>query len=296
VDGLNGQHRGQRTAHVRDIKVAWFHQPRHPTLDAGLGDSMQRIAEAEIEAFASGFWQSVPWYWVNHPATVAVASNKLYQLHVAQQLGFPIPLTLVTSDVQRALTFLDRCANQVIIKDIDTQGITIDGEQYMSYTKRIDREELLARGIPLGVPICLQEYVPKSVEIRATVVGDQVFSVAIDSQAEDLTQDDYRRGSFEIFEARNRCTPTELPEAVERQCVALAQELGLEYGALDLILTPDGSYVFLELNTTGSWIWAEKLTGLPISESIADLLIARLDIATNTTHPRASSRQWWSAP
>jgi glutathione synthase/RimK-type ligase-like ATP-grasp enzyme len=49
-------------------------------------------------------------------------------------------------------------------------------------------------------------------------------------------------------------------------------KLGLNFGAVDMILTPDGRYVFLEINPNGQWGWVEDLTGMPISEEIIGLL------------------------
>lgn len=39
-----------------------------------------------------------------------------------------------------------------------------------------------------------------------------------------------------------------------------------------MILTPDGRYVFLEINPNGQWAWIEETTGLPISEALIELL------------------------
>jgi len=47
----------------------------------------------------------------------------------------------------------------------------------------------------------------------------------------------------------------------------------LNYGAIDIILTPDGRHVFLELNPSGEFLWLERTPGLPISHAIADLLL-----------------------
>lgn len=43
---------------------------------------------------------------------------------------------------------------------------------------------------------------------------------------------------------------------------------------LDLVLTPDGRYVFLEVNPSGQYGWIQDLVGLPIDEAVADLLLA----------------------
>lgn len=49
----------------------------------------------------------------------------------------------------------------------------------------------------------------------------------------------------------------------------------LNYGAIDIIVTPDGRHVFLEVNPVGEFFWLERYPGLPIAESIADVLLGR---------------------
>jgi len=60
---------------------------------------------------------------------------------------------------------------------------------------------------------------------------------------------------------------------VQELCIRLVERLGLCYGAIDMILTPDGRYVFLEINPSGQYAWIEMQTGLPISAAICDLLL-----------------------
>ncbi len=68
--------------------------------------------------------------------------------------------------------------------------------------------------------------------------------------------------------------PHDLPRDVEQHCVELVEQLGLTYGAIDMIVTPDGRYVFLEINPAGLYLWIEAATGLPITDAICDLLVA----------------------
>jgi len=46
----------------------------------------------------------------------------------------------------------------------------------------------------------------------------------------------------------------------------------LIFAAIDMILTPDGHYVFLELNPNGQWEWIENATHLPICSTLVDVL------------------------
>jgi len=48
--------------------------------------------------------------------------------------------------------------------------------------------------------------------------------------------------------------------------------LGLVFGALDFVVTPDGQWIFLEINPNGQWFWIERQTGMPISTALAELL------------------------
>jgi hypothetical protein len=50
-------------------------------------------------------------------------------------------------------------------------------------------------------------------------------------------------------------------------------ELGLAFGAVDLICTPSGEHVFLEVNPGGEWGMLERDLALPVSEAIAAALV-----------------------
>jgi hypothetical protein len=56
--------------------------------------------------------------------------------------------------------------------------------------------------------------------------------------------------------------------------------LGLVYGAIDMRLTPDGRYVFLEVNPSGLWLFVEEPTGLPITDAVVDWFVAHDEAVT----------------
>ena len=64
----------------------------------------------------------------------------------------------------------------------------------------------------------------------------------------------------------------EAPEIIQSQVNALLQSLGLMYGALDFIVTPDNKWYFLEINPMGQFLWIEDLSGLKISDEIVSWL------------------------
>ena len=47
------------------------------------------------------------------------------------------------------------------------------------------------------------------------------------------------------------------------------------YRAVGLRRTPNGDYVFFEVNPAGQWHFVEQRTGLPISQAVADYLAIR---------------------
>ena len=114
----------------------------------------------------------------------------------------------------------------------------------------------------------VQAYVPKRLELRVTVVGDRVLTAAIHSQGSNRTRYDWRHYDHvhTVYE------PHRLPAKIERRCRALVAELGLVFGAIDLVLTPDSRHVFLEINPNGQYLWVEEACDLPISAAMADLL------------------------
>ncbi|MEZ4456069.1 MAG: hypothetical protein R2882_05895 [Gemmatimonadales bacterium] len=63
--------------------------------------------------------------------------------------------------------------------------------------------------------------------------------------------------------------PHELPLEVQERILLLMRRLGLEYGAIDFRLTPEGEYVFLEINPAGQFLYIEQATGLPIAAALA---------------------------
>lgn len=64
-----------------------------------------------------------------------------------------------------------------------------------------------------------------------------------------------------------------LPDKTSGKLLSLMEHLGLVFGCIDMILTPEDEYIFLEVNPAGQWGWIEKLTGMPITDALTDMLI-----------------------
>ena len=70
----------------------------------------------------------------------------------------------------------------------------------------------------------------------------------------------------------HRLPGIDLPAGLEESLHRLMRALGLAFGAIDLIQTPDGEYVFLEINPSGQWLWLDDRLDLGISDAVAGWL------------------------
>lgn len=256
---------------LRDIEAVWLRRPGKPAAHQTFsGRATGDFIAQEAAAALADLWELLDVPFV--PATpdqVAHAGHKARQLRIAGRLGFELPASLITNDPDQFLRF-HRREDAVVTKRIGTgqRLAAADGETIVRYADPVRPRDLVALADIELCPFIAQSQVPKDVELRVTVVGDRVFAAAIHSQEAHHTRSDWRR----YDSARTPMQPFELPDAVAGLCRDLVRELGLRYGAIDLVLTPDGRYVFLEINPNGQYLWIEHDTGLPISEAIADLL------------------------
>ena len=119
-------------------------------------------------------------------------------------------------------------------------------------------------------PVIFQEFVPAEVDLRVTVVGEELFAAAIHSQELPYALD------FRLFlETGSGVRMSATAAAATRWKTGLLRLLkhaGLRYGAIDMRRTPDGRYVFLEVNPAGQWRFVEEVTGQPITAAMAGLL------------------------
>jgi glutathione synthase/RimK-type ligase-like ATP-grasp enzyme len=203
--------------------------------------------------------------WLSKPFSVYQAENKIYQLKVAQNIGFKIPNTLVTSDHSCLRRFIDIHRGSVIIKPIRQGRIRKNNEIKTIFTNQIDSETIQNLEEYALTPCIFQESIEKDLEIRITVVDNSVFSASVESQITEETKTDWRKRklSFERYS---------LPHEISAKCIELTKRLNLSFGAIDMIKKPDGEYIFLEINPNGQWAWIEMETGLEISDKIIRFL------------------------
>ena len=115
-----------------------------------------------------------------------------------------------------------------------------------------------------------QERIPKSLELRIAYVAGKFFVGALDASRSAGGQVDWRRATPGECQWQH----AEISPELEAQLSMLMNKLRLVYGAIDIIRTPAGEHVFLEVNPGGEWGMLERDLNLPISEAIAGALLA----------------------
>ena len=251
------------TVVATDLRVMWWRRPQPFTVPGEVSDPQDRhFALGECAAFVAGLWTCLDAVWVNDPDRDEAASRKMSQLKLAAALGFTVPATCMTSDPARAREFIaaqHAAGAGVVFKPFSGTEAT------WRETRPVREEDLALLAGLRHAPVIFQEYVPGGVDIRATVVGDQVFAASTRA-ARDGYEYDFRLDGDAAW------YPYILPDGVRSGLLRMCRRMGIWYGAADLRLAPGGEHVFLEINPAGQWLFTELPTGLPISAALADLL------------------------
>jgi glutathione synthase/RimK-type ligase-like ATP-grasp enzyme len=283
----------------REFSSVWFRRVANSPLPKELSPDDKEYVNDECSAFLTGFFDLISAHWVNDRAAERVASNKIHQLRVARNMGLRCPKTLVTNDPEEVRAFAGTVGGQLLFKPLagfSPRGADFSRElasfpevksryeidvlkqrshEEIVFSQLLTDEKLASLAALEICPAIFQEYVEKRFEVRVTVVGQDMFACEIHSQNDHATKIDFRR--MVLLESIDQVEHREhrLDSDVAHKLDSLMKSLGLQFGCIDLILTPEGEYVFLEVNPSGQWLWIEQLIGSPISNTLAGLLSRR---------------------
>jgi len=260
----------QRASEVLDLRSyasIWHRRPGKFETHKFPEAWVQRMVEHETRDMWNGVIHNIPCLWVNHPRRDAECLLKLSQLEIASAVGLTVPETIVTNQPDEVREFFQRCSGKVIYKLIaEASGF------YLPPYEAAALPTLPMREIDLNfinqvqyAPHLFQRYVDKLYDIRATVIGKQIFAGRIYSQA-GKGKVDWRQDYSVKME------PTELPSVISDACLELMRRLRLNYSAIDFCETAEGEYLFLEINCGGQFLWLEERTGQPMAKALAELL------------------------
>lgn len=246
------------------VRTVWWRRPQPFRLDEAIGQSEDRnFAFGECQAAVMGLWSCLDAHWINDPERDEIAARKAYQLKVAAGLGLRIPRTLITNDPVEAAAFIDReGSNGTIYKAFSAT------ERTWRETRLLKPEERAQLDAVRYAPVIFQEYIRADIDLRITIVDKTIFA------AEILTGETDYRVDFRMAMHAARMAAHALPEEIASKLSTLMEKLGLVYGAIDMRLTHDGEYVFLEINPAGQWLFIEQRTGQPITAAFVEHLLS----------------------
>ena len=266
---------GDKQLDLREVSSVWYRRMRYGLeLPKEMDEQYRKASIGECRATVRGMIASLPGFHFDPMPKVDRANNKQLQLKVARELGLVTPRTLTSNNPEAVKQFAQECQETGIIsKMLSSFAIYGEkGEEGVVFTNRMRDEDLENLEGLCFCPMTFQESVPKALELRVTIVGHQVFAASIDSQKLEGSTDDWRKEGKALLEDWQ---PYDLPEDVEKKLLKLTAYFGLNYGAIDILVTPDGRHIFLEINPVGEFFWMEICSPhFPISQAIADMLLS----------------------
>lgn len=207
--------------------------------------------------------------WISPLPRIFEAENKLRQLRLAARLGLAAPRSLVTNDPEAVRSFFDVVDGRMVTKLLAALTRSMGRSGGAFHTSDVTREDLEDLDGLRFAPMIFQEKISKDAELRVMYVAGRLFAGEIRAHGTQLGATDWRRSDV----GEVGWEPGSVPEEVAEKMRRLMGELGLEAGAFDLIRTPTGEHVFLEVNPLGEWGMLERDLDLPISEAIVEALL-----------------------
>jgi hypothetical protein len=231
----------------------------------------------ELAAFIAPLRMIAKSRWINDPWSEARADCRVMQAFEAARVGLSVPSFLVSSHYEQLAAFDVEQGNETVIKCIGHNGLARVNNGFVGLDELHSSEfeaPYAAEFICLNeaqiseldqTPSLLQARVNKSLDIRATVIDNEVFAAGVKTGPGDPV--DFR------LRSSVRTTPYELPADTKQSLCALVSSLDLRFASCDLVLDTLGIVHFLEANVSGNWLWAEVGVENTISEAIAKALI-----------------------
>jgi glutathione synthase/RimK-type ligase-like ATP-grasp enzyme len=254
--------------------VVWWRRPRKPIFaSAEVHPEDLKFHKRESLMFHENFsYQLAPGaWWVNRKEAALRASYKLLQLRMASEVGLRIPSTLCSNDHAEIVRFYQSFQHQgVIYKPLSYQVWREASGYKMFYTSKLEESSLLESSNCQLYPGIYQQQIPKKYELRVTCFGDFIVAAKLDSQKYPEGQIDWRA----LNKTQIDVEPYHLPERLKQQIRFLMREMGLVFGALDFIVTPNDEFVFLEINEQGQFLFLEnRCEDLPMLDIFVHFLM-----------------------
>jgi hypothetical protein len=263
---------GDAVHDLEKVTAIWFR--RSYNIGKGLEQTLEREfvspAMGEIQRTFFGMLEGMPCFKMERYSTYRRLDSKEEQLRKAAKLGLRIPPTCISNDPGFVKNFVEQLDEPVITKMQSAFSIMRGQEEHVMFTNEISNDHLQELDALRYCPMTFQQKIEKKLELRVTIVGREIFAFSIDSQKNAEAQIDWRKEGRTLLDDWK---PYELPQMIQSKLLAYMDDYQLNYGAIDMILTPENDLYFLEINAAGEYFWLDKLCNNAISQQIAAVLL-----------------------
>lgn len=196
-------------------------------------------------------------------------TNKLYNLFVASTLGLRIPETIITEN-KNCLSVKLPIYKNAITKAITQSELVFNSKQSASYYTVFVNKKYLTK-VPMTFSrSLLQPCLDKAYELRIFFLHGKCYAMAIFSQNDSKTKVDFRNYNFE---KPNRAIPYKLPNDIIKKLKLLMGKLNMNCGSIDIVVTKNKEYIFLEVNPVGQFQQVSLPCNFYLEKVIAKYLI-----------------------
>ncbi|HEY8928837.1 MAG TPA: grasp-with-spasm system ATP-grasp peptide maturase [Mucilaginibacter sp.] len=264
---------GETVINSNDVDVVWYRKfgffnnsDDFKTFEKQYGDAFLQQFKSEYRGTLNLICKCLAEKkWLADYRTVK--PDKFVVLNKARQFGLHVPKSIVTNN--KASLFVDMPPDTIAKSITDISFIETKTKDVLSmYT-------FLLRPLKKKIPnhflsTLVQQEIKKEFEIRTFYIDGRFFSMAIFSQGDPQTETDFRK--YNYFRP-NRFIPYNLDQSVEHKLSVLLDDLGINTGSIDLIYTPEGETVLLEINPCGQFGMMSRPCNYPLEKIVADTLI-----------------------
>ena len=222
-----------------------------------LAKEYNSILGAIISLFKGKKWITPPWQ---------ASVNKIDILSLAIEHEINVPKTWIISNKEK-LQMLKGDMEFISKSIFEPYFIHVREGYYSMFTKTIKISDSLPKSF---FPSLVQEKIYKKYEIRSFYLFGKFYSMAIFSQSDKKSSEDFRKYDYT---RPNRRVPYQLPTEIENKIESMLKIMELNCCSIDLIRSTNNKYYFLEINPTGEFGMVSIPCNYEIYRDIANKLI-----------------------
>lgn len=245
------------TLNEKDVFSIYYRKPTLPKLD-NYEPKYHGLMYKDMISTIDGIIEVFKGRCLSKPSILRKSENKIYQLRIAEEIGFDMPESLITNSKDSVYKFC--CNKNMIVKPLSMGKLSFKNRVGIIQTNLVNHD--LAVDDLEHSTTYFQQYIPKDYEVRVTIINGNCHTVRIDSKE----KVDWRKSDND-----NKYSEISLPKDIKEKCLLMLKKLELNFGAFDFIVQ-NGKFIFLEVNPNGQWYWLEEKLNLNISDDIFTFL------------------------